>query len=480
MQALKPISRLVSCTLLSALTSFFSASALAQALPPAVQMALNRAQVPPDAITVLVQEADGRTAPRLSHRADQAMNPASVMKLVTTRAALDLLGPAYTWRTPVWVDGPVVNGVLQGNVIIQGQGDPKLVLEKLWLLLRHLQGLGMHTIAGDIVLDNRAFEVPATDAAEFDGEPLRPYNATPEALLINFKSVVMTFTPDPPANLARVQFDPPLWGVQLQTSVPLSRAKTGGSASCGNYRAVLEADFSSPLRIRFDGSYAASCGEKTWPIAYADPANYNARAIEGLWRSMGGQLKGSVRPGTAPPGPATFELTSPTLAEVIHDINKFSNNVMAQQVFLTLGLPAPATAESARAAVRQWWQSRISATDVPTIDNGSGLSRHNRISARQLGRLLLVSYASSTMPELMSSLPLVGVDGTLKRSQASSASAHLKTGSLKEVTALAGYVHATSGKRYVLVAIVNHPNANAARPALDALIDWAVMDNQAP
>ncbi|HEX5698555.1 MAG TPA: D-alanyl-D-alanine carboxypeptidase/D-alanyl-D-alanine-endopeptidase, partial [Rhodoferax sp.] len=420
-----------------------------------------------------------RAAPRLSHRADQPMNPASVMKLVTTFAALELLGPAYTWRTPVWVNGLVVNGVLQGSVVIQGQGDPKLVLEKLWLLLRRLQGLGIHTIAGDIVLDSSVFEMVANDPAEFDGEPLRPYNAAADALLINYKSVVMTFAPDPLANIARVQFDPPLWGVQLQTSVPLSPAKPGVTEACGDYRGGLKAEFSEPTRIRFNGSYPASCGEKVWPIAYADPGSYNARAVEGLWRSMGGLFTGTVRTGSAPQAPATFEITSPSLAEVIRDVNKFSNNVMAQQVFLTLGLPAPATTESAREAVRQWWQRRISATEVPSLDNGSGLSRHNRISAQQLGQLLLVAYASPTMPELMSSLPLVGVDGTLKRSQASSASAHLKTGSLKEVTALAGYVHAASGKRYVLVAMVNHPNAGAVRPALDALIDWAVMDNQA-
>lgn len=481
MQVPKAITRRISCALLCVLATLFSATALAQDLPEPVLMALNRAQVPADAVAMLVMEADGRAAPRLSHRADQPMNPASVMKLVTTTAALDLLGPAYTWRTPVWVDGPVVDGVLQGNVIIQGQGDPKLVLEKVWLMLRRLKGLGVHSIAGDILLDNRTFEVLTTDAAEFDGEPLRPYNAAPDALLINFKSVVMTFVPDLRTQIARVQFDPPLSGVALQTSVPLSPVKSGvnGNGSCGNYRAGLMADFSNPLSIRFNGSYPGNCGEKVWSIAYLDPASYNARAIEGLWRSMGGQLTGTVRPGTAPQGPATFEMSSPTLAEVIRDINKFSNNVMAQQLFLTLGLPAPATPESAREAVRQWWQRRISTTDLPTIDNGSGLSRHNRISAQQLGQLLQLAYASPTMPELMSSLSLVGVDGTLKRSLASSASAHLKTGSLKEVTALAGYVHAASGRRYVLVAIVNHPNAAAVRPALDALIDWAVTDNQA-
>jgi D-alanyl-D-alanine carboxypeptidase/D-alanyl-D-alanine-endopeptidase (penicillin-binding protein 4) len=475
----------ISRTRLCLLSSFFCVSALAQALPEPVLTALSRAQVPAEAVAMLVMAADGRAAPRLSHLADQPMNPASVMKLLTTTAALDLLGPAYTWRTPVWVDGPVVDGALQGNVVIQGQGDPKLVLEKLWLLLRRLQGLGIRTIDGDIVLDNSAFEVPATDAAEFDGEPLRPYNAAPDALLINYKSVVMTFTPDPSASSARVQFDPPLWGVQLQSSVPLSQGKSANNGACGDYRARLKADFSDAERIRFNGSYPAGCGEKVWPIAYFEPASYNARAIEGLWRSMGGQLKGSARSGTAPGVPATFEITSPTLAEVIRDVNKFSNNVMAQQIFLTLGRAAspdsalPASPESARDALRQWWQRRISATDVPSIDNGSGLSRHNRISARQLGQLLQLAYASPTMPELMSSLPLVGVDGTLKRSLASSASAHLKTGSLKEVTALAGYVHAASGRPYILVAMVNHPDAAATRPALDALIDWAVRDNQA-
>jgi D-alanyl-D-alanine carboxypeptidase/D-alanyl-D-alanine-endopeptidase (penicillin-binding protein 4) len=480
MHAPKPITRRLACTLLCVLSSLFCGSALAQALPEPVLTALSRAKVPADAVALLVMEADGGNAPRLSHRAGQPMNPASVMKLVTTVAALDLLGPAYTWRTPVWVAGPVVDGVLKGNVIIQGQGDPKLVLEKIWLLLRRLQGLGIHTIGGDIVLDNSMFALPAADTAEFDGEPLRPYNTTPEALLVNYKSVVMTFAPDPLANQARVQFDPPLWGVHWQTSVQLSPAKAGSQGACNDYRASLKADFSDPLSIRFDGSYAASCGEKVWPVAYADPASYNARAIEGLWRSMGGQLTGTVHLGAAPQEPATFELLSPPLAEVIRDINKFSNNVMAQQVFLTLGLPAPATPESARQALRQWWQRRISAIDVPTIDNGSGLSRHNRISAQQLGQLLQVAYAAPTMPELMSSLPLVGVDGTLKRSLAGHASAHLKTGSLKDVTALAGYVHAASGKRYVLVAMVNHPNAAAVRPALDALIDWAVRDNQSP
>ena len=466
--------------LLGALTLW---PALAQNLPPEVDAALARAKVPREAVALLVVDAAGKVPARLSHRATAPMNPASVMKLVTTYAALDLLGPAYSWRTPVYVEGAVKDGTLFGNLYIKGQGDPKLVAERLWLLLRRVQGLGIQKIAGDIVLDHSAFEAVDADPASFDGEPLRPYNTAPDALLVNFKSVVMTFVPDRLANTASVHFEPPLAGVRMQASVPLAN---GSNGSCGDYRAALKADFSDPARIRFAGSYPPACLEKVWPVAYADPSSYNARAVQGLWQQMGGQLGGSVRDGSVPPAalapPPTFELLSPPLAEMIRDINKYSNNVMAQQVFLTLSLAdqGRATQAASREVVRRWWQQRISASEAPTLDNGSGLSRASRISAQGLARLLQTAWASPLMPELMSSLPIAGVDGTLKRSQAQSPGrAHLKSGSLRDVVAVAGYVHAASGQRYVLVALVNHVNANAARPALEALLDWTVRDNGA-
>ena len=489
--------------LLLTLTALVCGASLAQNIPLDVAAALGRAKVPLDAVTLLVVDAEGRIAPRLSHRTQVPVNPASVMKLVTTYAGLDLLGPAYTWQTSVFVDGAVREGTLFGNLVIKGQGDPKLVAERLWLLLRRVQGLGIDKIAGDIVLDRSAFETLEADPASFDGEPLRPYNATPDALLLNFKSVVMTFVPDRSANIAQVHFEPPLAGVQMQATVPLSpgngtQGTLASNAACGDYRGTLKADFSDPTRIRFGGSYPLSCFEKVWPVAYADPASYSLRAVEGLWRALGGQLGGKVRAGV--PASATalapvFEVSSPALAEVIRDINKYSNNVMAQQLFLSLSLPArspnvtangtpavqgtalPASREASRAVLNRWWKDRISADDAPTMDNGSGLSRSERISAQALARMLQTAYRSPLMPELMSSLPITGVDGTLRRSKAATqGSAHLKTGSLRDVTALAGYVHGTSGKRYVLVAIANHANANAVRPAFDALVDWTVRD----
>jgi len=445
----------------------------AQSLPPEVDAALARAKVPRDAVSVLVLEAGRPTAtPRLSHRISTPMNPASVMKLVTTYAALDLLGPAYTWTTPVYVEGAVREGTLYGNLYIRGQGDPKLVLERLWLLLRRVQGLGIRTIAGDVVLDRSAFEVPDSDPSSFDGEPLRPYNAAPDALLLNYKSVVMTLTPDRTANVAQVQFDPPLAGVQAQATVPLL------AGDCGDYRGTLRADFSDANRIRFAGGYPVSCGEKAWPVAYADPKTYSVRAVQGLWQDMGGKIGGAVRMGVVPAsvlaGKPAFEATSAPLAEIIRDINKYSNNVMAQQVFLTLG---GGTFEGGRAAVQRWWKDRLGTDDMPVLENGSGLSRQERISAQALGRLLQSAYLSSLMPELMSSLPITGVDGTLKRMKSrNGASAHLKTGSLSNVVAVAGYVHAAGGKTYVLVALINHANAGAARPAVEALVDWAARE----
>ena len=473
---------------------FFFASALcsAQTLPPEVEAALARAKVPREALAAIVVEAaplaNGKANPLLSHRANVSVNPASVMKLVTTYAGLELLGPAYTWPTPVFVDGSIKDGVLTGNLVIQGKGDPKLVQERLWLLLRRVQGLGIKTITGDILLDRSAFSVTPQNPADFDGEPLRPYNAAPDALLINFKSVVMTFVPNPGAGMASVSFEPPLANVQIPGSVPLAAGKTAATlADCGDYRNALQADFSDPFRISFKGSYPAGCGEKVWPVAYADPASYAERAIAGLWAEMGGKLGGRVRDGRAPANARpVFEMTSPSLAEVIRDINKFSNNVMAQQLFLSLSLnsttsntpPGPASLDASRSVLQAWWRERFGAQDLPVLDNGSGLSRQERITPQALARMLQTAYASGAMPELMASLPITGVDGTLRRSRSkvSQGWAHLKTGSLRDATALAGYVHTPSGRRLVVVSVINHPNAAAARPALEALIDWAVKE----
>ena len=310
--------------------------------------------------------------------------------------------------------------------------------------------------------------MPERNPASFDGEPLRPYNAAPDALLVNFKSLVFQFVPDRNANVARIHVEPPMAGVQFPATVALS------NADCSDYRSSLRPDWADPLRIRFTGSFPAVCGEKVWPVAYPAPQQFATRAIAGMWQQIGGQLTGQVRDGLVPANlQAVFALESPALSEVIRDINKFSNNVMAQQLFLTLSLQARGSGnwDASREAMQTWWRDRIGG-EAPVFDNGSGLSREERVSALGLARLLQFAWGSPTMSELMSSLPLSGLDGTLKRSKSQSI-AHLKTGSLRDVAGIAGYVDTANGKRLILVAVLNHANAQAARGALDLLVDWA-------
>jgi len=201
--------RVRSCTLaiVGALLIASSTAAAPRALPSEVEAALERAKLPRDSLVVVVQEVGART-PRLAWQAQRPVNPASLMKLITTDAALDLLGPAWTWTTPVWLRGTVHDGVLDGDLVIKGSGDPTLVLERVWLLLRRVQQLGVREIRGDIVLDRNAFSVPEQSPADFDGEALRPYNVRADALLLNYRSLVFTFTPDPARGVALISTDP--------------------------------------------------------------------------------------------------------------------------------------------------------------------------------------------------------------------------------------------------------------------------------
>jgi D-alanyl-D-alanine carboxypeptidase/D-alanyl-D-alanine-endopeptidase (penicillin-binding protein 4) len=256
--------------------------------------------------------------------------------------------------------------------------------------------------------------------------------------------------------------------------VPLQRGE------CSDWRQGLQADFSAPERISFSGRYLQACGEREWPVAFGDPARFNARALLGLWKQLGGTLGGQVREGRLPAGlPVLTELISPTLPEVVRDMNKHSNNLIAQQIFFSLSLAARGTGRVE--ASRELMQARLAekagcGREELQIDRGSGLSRQERITAACMGRVLRWAWASPWMPELLASLPVAGIETTARRAVGAAGRAHLKTGSINGVAALAGYVHREGGRRDIVVAIVNHPLAGTAesRAALDAVIRWAL------
>jgi D-alanyl-D-alanine carboxypeptidase/D-alanyl-D-alanine-endopeptidase (penicillin-binding protein 4) len=448
-------------------------------LPLPVARALRAAGIPQQAVGVVVQET-GAVFPRVSVNAGQAMNPASVMKLFTTFAALELLGPAYIWRTEALVAAPPAesDGVLAGDLFLHGSGDPKLTFEQFWLLLRQLRARGIRDIRGDLVLDRSAFAVPDHDEGAFDGRPLRPYNVGPDALLLNFKSVRMTLLPEG-GNGGRVLALPEPTPSNLDVVNLIKPAN--GTAACGDWREGLRADLSrhdGNFRLVLTGNYPIACGEQRWNIGILPHAQYVLGVFRQLWNELGGSMSGTVRDGAAPAEARVLAaIASPPLAEVVRDINKFSNNVMARQLFLTLGRTGSdaGTQPAADAAVRRWLDERGLRFPELVLDNGSGLSRHGRASPDSIARLLQAAWKSATMPELMSSLPLTAVDGTMKkrlRDGAAAGQAHIKTGSLEGVKTMAGYVLDRSGRRQIVVFFVNHPNAAAAQSAQDALLQW--------
>jgi D-alanyl-D-alanine carboxypeptidase/D-alanyl-D-alanine-endopeptidase (penicillin-binding protein 4) len=471
--------------------------ALARAGVPASHVAMVVAPVaPPGAVTAApdspppsgersLADPVAQPAPRLAWRADAPMNPASVMKLVTTYAGLDLLGTNYLWPTRVHAQGEVGGGVLRGNLVIEGGGDPKLVVERLAALLQAIQDKGVRVVRGDILLGNRVFELPPHDPAAFDDDPLRPYNAGPDGLLVNFGALVLKFSPDPATGRVRVETEPPIAGVAVPADVP------GAPGGCGDWRGRLGLDFSDATQVRFAGGYPLACGDQQWAVTYPDAAWFAPRVIEAMWRASGGALTGQVRwlggpvPRSAKPLVTGFSLP---LGSIIADINKFSNNVMAQQLFLTLSAAESGGArrgsfERSRERVARWWRERFGLRAAPVAGNGAGLSRDARISAASLVALLQQAasdpVASSTF---MQSLSIAGVDGTMahladrRPGSVAIGRAELKTGTLRNVVAVAGYVQGRSGRTYAVAGLVNDPHAPAARAALDRLVEWAVSD----
>ncbi len=454
-----------------------------QFLPPAVLQALQTAAIPQESIAVVVQELSAGSLPqaRIRLNAGQPFNPASLMKLLTTYAALELLGPSYTWKTEAWTNGSLAEGVLEGDLILKGGGDPKLTLEQFWLLLRQLRARGVRDIRGDLVLDRSLFDLPksnGTEAELFDDQPLRPYNVSPDALLLNFKSLRLQWLPDQERKTVALLVEPRPANLDIVNLVKPGPGRNG----CGAWREALRADVSyhrQRARLILTGTYPLSCGEKIWHLGVLSHPDYVDGVFRQLWQELGGTLAGGLREAGVPEQARLLaSIESPPLVDVVRDINKFSNNVMSRQLYLTLGsASANATRHSqdGATAIRSWLESRELNFPELVLENGSGLSRRERLAADSLVRLLLLAWKSPLMPEFLASLPLVAVDGTMKRRlthQGIAGQAHVKTGSLEGVKSLAGYVLDRHGRWQVVVFLVNHANAAAAQAAQDALLLW--------
>ena len=453
--------------------------AAAGPLPERVARVLEGLGVSPDDVSILVREV-GAGEPLLEHNADTPRNPASVMKLVTTWSALELLGPTFTWPTEVYFLDAFDGSTLYGDIGFKGFGDPFLVAEELWKLVRMLRRLGLDEIQGDVLVDTSFFAPGSPDPGEFDGQPYRTYNVTPSALLTNFKAVRFQFFADRKNDSVRIVTDPELSNLEIRNRVRLVEGP------CRAFQAGVSFNVLDPdtlAHVVFEGDFASGCSGFGLTRTVLEHDTYFYGLFSTLWRESGGHVRGRVRDGLIPED-ADRVLTwqSPPLGEIIRSINKNSNNVMTRQLLLTLGAAEPeppGTVEKGIFAVRNLLAAHGIDADALVMDNGAGLSRDARVTARMLVGLLEAADQSPYAAEFIASLSLAGEDGTTRnRFDGGMRVLHVKTGRLDNVSALAGYAHADGGRDYALAIFVNAPDAHRGlgEEIEEAVLGW--LDTQ--
>ena len=453
----------------------WQATAMADELPLAVESALNLRSVPHAAASFYVIDLqNGGTV--LDIHGDVSRNPASTVKLLTTLVALDQLGPAYQWRTEVFARGSIEDGVLDGDLVLKGYGDPFLVTERVWQLLREIRHAGVRHIEGDLVIDDSWFDVTGYDPAAFDKQPLRAYNVVPNAMLMNFKVVRYWFQPNETGTGVEVRVDPPVSNLKVRNRLGIAER------SCGGYRRGIAVSMNASLdEVTFDGRFPSRCKLYAMDRTALSHNEYVYGLFDSLWSASGGVLDGGWTTGTVGEDEEPL-LSFPSLPlhDVISRVNKHSNNVMARQLVYTLAaekLGPPGTEAGGTELIRDWLITSGLSGCCTAIENGAGLSREARISAQDMAAMLQFAWQQPYMPEYLSSMSLAGLDGTLRRRfdfNGLTGQAHLKTGSLDHVSALAGFLQSREGRRYAVVSMLNHTDVHRGPgdEVHEALLRW--------
>ena len=444
-------------------------------LPIQVQNALNYRQLPSGTLSIHVEDLDSGEI-ILQWHDDVPRNPGSTIKLLTTLVALDVLGPTYTWRTDVYALGDIDNGKLNGDLLLKGHGDPFLVTERVWQLLRRIRQAGIREIGGDLLLDDSYFDVAEHDPGAFDHQPLRAYNVAPNALLMNYKVVRYWFEPAHDDNRVTVWLDPQLANLDIDNRLILAQG------SCRGYqRGITFSANAANDKITFSGKFPSGCKRYAMDRSALSHSEFAYGLITSLWRESGGIFSGDWKNVAVPEDlEPVIRFRSLPLADVIARINKHSNNVMTRQLLYTLSavvLGEPGTEAGGRKVVGDWLQRKGLEFSELAFDNGAGLSREARMTAADFGALLRFAWRQPYMPEYVSSMALAGLDGTLTHRLDQGpleGMAHLKTGSLDHVAGIAGYLQSRSGRRYAVVVLQNHTDIHrgAGAEAQEALLRW--------
>lgn len=469
---IKSLRPLLLASLLIPLAFPVSAAPVNTALTPNVEKALKASKLPDSALSLVMIPLNGPGTPTVFN-ADVSVNPASTMKLVTTYAALEMLGPNHQWKTEFYTDGTLSGGILRGNLYLKGGGDPKLNMEKLWLLMRDLRANGVQQVTGDLVLDRSFFNQPQLPQFNDDGnDDNKPFLVKPDAAMVNLKALRFVARND--SGRVLVSVEPPIASIRIENTVKAINSKqcTGGV----RYNPVTQADGSVTVTVA--GQLGDGCSSQTY-LSLLDHATYTAGAVRAIWQELGGSIQGRDLQGAVPKDAKLLARAfSPDLAEIIRDINKYSNNTMAQQLFLSLGAKYRTSADSddamaAQRVVRQWLAKKGITAPHLVMENGSGLSRAERVSAREMANMLQAAWHSPYSAEFVSSMPIAGMDGTMRKRLKTTAmrgEAHVKTGTLNTVRAIAGFSRDNNGNTWAVVAILNDKAPFGASSVLDQVL----------
>lgn len=456
----------------------FAQNEASKSLPATVIQALQSESVPLENVSIYVQRVDVPQA-LLAYQADVPRNPASVMKLVTSYAALDLLGPAYRWKTQFYGLNLPQQGKLQGGLWIKGSGDPALNTAHLAEVASELkQKFDLNEICCEILLDNSAFAPQNFDAAAFDGKPYRAYNAPAEALMVNQQAIRLQLIP---SNEKVTVVAYPNWS-SLIKRIDIKPI----AGDCGDWKNGLQIKREGRV-LSLSGEYPVSCGDKYLDVNWQG-VEYVSGLFYSAWTQAGGHWtqtdKLQTRMENVPANAVLLtEHASPTLAEMLREMNKTSNNVMARALYLSLSrandASQVASVDKSEQVLKNWLQGKSFNFGELVLENGAGLSRSERINALHLGQLLNDAYHSSVMAELSASLPIYGIDGSLskRKDNALYGRAHLKTGSLENVRSLAGYLLDAKGRYWSVVFIANGAKSEATKTAQDALLNWIFLQD---
>lgn len=470
--------KLTPCILIVFFTFTFSSIQAANTpLPAEVKKVLNKHKLPQSSLSLYIKEVD-KVTPLISNEINTPRNPASVIKLVTTYAALEILGPNHTWQTNFYALGNIDKETLNGDLLMLGSGDPFLVQEKFLHILNGIQSRGVRHINGDFVIDNSIFAKEFGTTADFDNEPLRAYNVFPDAALLNFNTMNLIFYPE--KDRLKIFTEPANNNLEIRNLVQLSNSSCRGFLKKLRMKVTTEND---KTVLTVSGQYPKACGERQLLRSLINKPNYSFGMFKSLWGSLGGTVKGNGfytafdKKSLSNIDPIYVHLSEP-LNRMIEYINKYSNNVMTRQLFLQIGFEKnnPATKQDSRLMIADWLKQKGIQAPELFIDNGAGLSRDTRISAITLARMLEKALKSPYAPEYLSSIAIAGVDGTMRKrvKELPKGSMRIKTGLLKNVRSMAGYVNSQSGKQYVIVSLQNHPGVQnwVGTEVQDAVLRW--------